>query len=245
MTGQKVVPFHGQDLIVTDYEGQPYVAMKPVVEGIGLDWPAQFTKLRKSNEKFNCCDIPMVGLDGKKRLMLCMPLLKLNGWLFSVNPQKVKSSLKLTVELYQQECFAALHNYWHHGVAKKEQIDPITAQLQQLLALRQEQLKLEKTQHEHQKKLSKQTDKLKHLESRVAQFDAETGYRTIVGFCNMRKIDAPLKFARQFGIQATNLSHQRGVKIEKVPHQMFGTCNAYCVDILEETLEQILGLDST
>ncbi len=46
-----------------------------------------------------------------------MPLTKLNGWLFSISSEKVGPEIRLMVELYQDECFIVLYNYWHRGTA--------------------------------------------------------------------------------------------------------------------------------
>ena len=62
-----------------------FVAMKPIVEGIGLDWKSQYAKITQNKDKFNYGDIAIVAADGKNRQMLCMPITKLNGWLFSIN----------------------------------------------------------------------------------------------------------------------------------------------------------------
>lgn len=32
------VPFHGNNLFIVNYNGEPYVPMKPIVEGMGLTW---------------------------------------------------------------------------------------------------------------------------------------------------------------------------------------------------------------
>lgn len=32
------VPFYGSDLYVVNYNGEPYVPMKPIVDGMGLAW---------------------------------------------------------------------------------------------------------------------------------------------------------------------------------------------------------------
>lgn len=49
--------------------------------------------------------------------MLCIPLRKLNGWLFSINPEKVRADIRDKLIQYQEECFTALHDYWNKGVA--------------------------------------------------------------------------------------------------------------------------------
>jgi hypothetical protein len=111
------VIFHKHTLFLVDYDEQPYVPMKPVAEGMGLSWSSQYQKITKCGTKFNHVDIDIVASDGKQRSMLCIPLKKLNGWLFSINPEKVKPELKETIVLYQEECFTALHDYWFNGAA--------------------------------------------------------------------------------------------------------------------------------
>lgn len=116
----QTLSFHGSDLITLKVEDVIYTAIRPLVEAIGLDWASQSVKLSKNRAKFNCCDIATVGKDGRIREMLCMPIKKLNGWLFSINPEKVRSDLKGKVICYQEECFEALYNYWHFGKAERK-----------------------------------------------------------------------------------------------------------------------------
>ena len=116
----QTLSFHGSDLITLKVEDVIYTAVKPIVEAMGLDWGGQQQKLSKSGDKFNCRDISMVAKDGKIRQMLCMPLKKLNGWLFSINPEKVRADLREKVIQYQEECFEALYNYWHFGKAERK-----------------------------------------------------------------------------------------------------------------------------
>ena len=116
----QAISFYGSELITLKVEDAIYTAIRPIVEAIGLDWASQSVKLSKNRAKFNCCDIATVGKDGKIRKMLCMPLKKLNGWLFSINPEKVRPDLKEKVIRYQEECFEALYNYWHFGKAERE-----------------------------------------------------------------------------------------------------------------------------
>lgn len=111
------VQFHGQPIITAMVAGVAYVAMRPLVENIGIDWTGQSVKLRNQRDKFNCRDISMVAADGKLRQLLCLPLKKLNGWLFSINPEKVRSDIRDKLIQYQEECFTVLHDYWNRGVA--------------------------------------------------------------------------------------------------------------------------------
>lgn len=113
---QIAVPFHNSELIVVDYNNQPYTAMRPVVEGMGLAWQAQFDKLK---QRFSSVimEIMTTGKDGKQYQMLCLPLKKLFGWLMTVSPNKVKPELRDTVIKYQEECDDVLWDYWTKGKA--------------------------------------------------------------------------------------------------------------------------------
>ncbi|EGI6030636.1 phage antirepressor Ant [Salmonella enterica subsp. enterica serovar Mgulani] len=124
------VPFNGQQIITAVAAGVTYVAMRQIVENIGIDWTGQSVKLRKMKDKFNCRDISMVAADGKLRKLLCLPLKKLNGWLFSINPEKVRADIRDKLIQYQEECFTVLHDYWTKGKAenprKKTTVDERT-----------------------------------------------------------------------------------------------------------------------
>lgn len=116
----QTISFYGSDLITLKLDDVIYTAVRPIVEALGLSWGTQQRKLENSKEKFSCTHMNTTGSDGKTYAMLCMPLKKLNGWLFSINPEKVRSDLKEKVIRYQEECFEALYNYWHFGKAERK-----------------------------------------------------------------------------------------------------------------------------
>ncbi len=45
------VPFHGEELYVVNHNGEPYTPMKPIVEGMGLDWKSQHKKISQRFSK--------------------------------------------------------------------------------------------------------------------------------------------------------------------------------------------------
>lgn len=124
------VPFNGQQIITAMTAGVAYVAMKPIVENLGMSWSTQQTKLMKQISKFNHVHMNMVAADGKLRKLLCLPLKKLNGWLFSINPEKVRADIRDKLIQYREECFTVLHDYWTKGKAenarKKTSVDDRT-----------------------------------------------------------------------------------------------------------------------
>ena len=111
------VPFNGQQILTAMAAGVAYVAMRPIVENLGMSWSTQVRKLSAVAGKFNCVHMNMVAGDNKLRDVLCLPLKKLNGWLFSINPEKVRADIRDKLIQYQEECFTVLHDYWNKGEA--------------------------------------------------------------------------------------------------------------------------------
>lgn len=84
--------FHGDKLYIVEHKGEPYVAMKHIVEGMGLSWGAQHIRLKERfSGGISQIEIP---LDGRPQDMVCMSLRKLPGWLMSINPKKVKAEIQ-------------------------------------------------------------------------------------------------------------------------------------------------------
>jgi len=110
------VQFHGDTVVLVGKHNEPYVAMKPIVANMGLDWNTQWVKL---GDKFSSTMgiIPTVAEDGKTRDMICLPLRKLAAWLYSINPNKVAPELRDKVIQYQEECDEVLWIHWTNGAA--------------------------------------------------------------------------------------------------------------------------------
>lgn len=106
------VNFHGSDLFVVDYNGQPYTPMKAIVEGMGLDWSSQFVKLKSNEQRWGIVKITIPTI-GDLQEAICMPLRKLVGWLSTIHPNKVKPELRETIIAYQNECDDVLWDHWN------------------------------------------------------------------------------------------------------------------------------------
>lgn len=112
------VAFRNDTLVLVDQDGEPFIAMKPLVENMGLAWVPQYVKL---TEKFGSVVTIIIttGADGKRYEMTCLPLRKLAGWLYSINPNKVAPELREKIVAYQNECDDALWDYWTKGSASR------------------------------------------------------------------------------------------------------------------------------
>lgn len=110
------VPFHGKTLYVVDQDGEPFTPMKPIVEGMGLNWDSQLDKVRANKARWGVAIIAIPSRGGKQET-LCIPLRKLPGWLATIHPSKVRPEIRERIETYQRECDDALWAYWTQGHA--------------------------------------------------------------------------------------------------------------------------------
>ena len=110
------VPFYGNSLLVVEHNGEAYTPMKPIVEGMGMDWMGQYTKLKQRFAKgIEEISIPTAGGIQK---MICLAMRKLAAWLQTISPNKVRPEIRDNVIRYQEECDDVLYEYWTKGEVK-------------------------------------------------------------------------------------------------------------------------------
>lgn len=91
------------------------IVVKDICEHIGLNAKGQIKKLQ-SDESYES-KLIKVQTRGGLQEVFTIPLSKLNGWLFSINPNKVKPEVKQKLIEYKKECFNVLNNYFNNGIA--------------------------------------------------------------------------------------------------------------------------------
>lgn len=105
------VEFAGATLVGKIKDGKAFVAMRPVVEGMGLAWQRQLEKMQAhpvlSRQLYTLRG--MTGSDGKRYSMACLPLDRLAFWLATVNPLKVAEGIRDRVVLFQEQAADVLH----------------------------------------------------------------------------------------------------------------------------------------
>lgn len=97
-----------------------FVAMKPIVEGLGLDWGKQLAVMKADPVlKDELCTLRgIVAEDGKRREMVCLPEDRLQGWLFKINANRVKAASRDKLIAYQREAYRVLHEAFVAGRAE-------------------------------------------------------------------------------------------------------------------------------
>ena len=112
-TNIQTINFNNQQLLTVEKDGIRYVAVKPICDSLGLDWAAQFTKIKNNlvlNEGIAIITTPS---EGGPQQTICLHINMINGWLFTINPNKVSEEIRPLVIYYQKECYKALFEFWN------------------------------------------------------------------------------------------------------------------------------------
>jgi P22_AR N-terminal domain len=104
------VPFHGTELLVVagPTPAETLVVMKPVIDGMGLSWPAQLKKIKAHPVLSKGMAIIAIPSSGGVQDAVAMRLDRLHFWMATVNAAKVSRELREGVVLFQEECADAL-----------------------------------------------------------------------------------------------------------------------------------------
>lgn len=114
---QHLITFRDTTLVCLEQGEELFVAMRPVVEGMGLSWPRQYRKLAEDSDRF-CVAFMATQMPGddQSREHIFIPLERLFGWLMTIQPSRVKPEVRETVIAYQRECDRVLFRHFVHDL---------------------------------------------------------------------------------------------------------------------------------
>jgi hypothetical protein len=116
------VEFRGAELIGFQLGGIIFVAVRPIVEGMGLSWSGQYERIKRSpilNEGVRMIRTPF-GPGGPQE-MVCLSLQLIHGWLFTIEASRVREELRDRVFSFQRECYEVLFRHFSGESEKLEQ----------------------------------------------------------------------------------------------------------------------------
>lgn len=115
------VNFRGDELYGFENDDGTFVALKPMVEAMGLDWSAQYRRTMRDPilaEGIAVMATPF-GRGGSQECV-CLKIDRVNGWLFGISSPQIKDdAVREKVQLYQRECFQVLHDHFTGKAGKR------------------------------------------------------------------------------------------------------------------------------
>jgi hypothetical protein len=116
-TEQRQVLFYDDEVTaVRMTDGSVYVPIRPLCDYVGVSWQGQHRRITDDlvmSEAAMSVNLTLTDIEpGSRRPrtseMLCLPLEYLNGWLFGINPKRVKDEVRERLIRYQRECYKVL-----------------------------------------------------------------------------------------------------------------------------------------
>lgn len=111
------VNFRGDQLYGFENDDGVYVALKPIVESMGLDWSAQLKRVKRDPilaEGMAMMATPF-GRGGDQEAV-CLKMDLVNGWLFTIDSSRIANDqVRDRVLLYQRECYGVLFKHFYKG----------------------------------------------------------------------------------------------------------------------------------
>lgn len=108
------VDFRQDTLFAVERDDGVFVAVKPIVQALGLDWKAQHRRINDDAilaEGMVIMTIPSVG--GPQETV-CLRLDLVNGWLFTIDESRVRDEeIRQKVLTYKRECYAVLFRHFY------------------------------------------------------------------------------------------------------------------------------------
>ena len=112
---QREVPFYDDRITaVLTTDGTVYVPIRPICDLLGIAWTAQRLRINRDPILAEFLTPVIVTITGHAHgktqdvTTLCLPLDYLNGWLFGINANRVKSTVRESLLRYQRECYRVL-----------------------------------------------------------------------------------------------------------------------------------------
>ncbi len=120
-THQKFLQFNGKTIFFQSYDGNFWIAIKPICEVLNVNYNRQLLTL-KSDEflgsAYSLQDMQVQSDNGiwQTRKMVCLPEKYIYGWIFSLqsNSPELKS--------YKKECYDILYNHFHGAITGRKEL---------------------------------------------------------------------------------------------------------------------------
>ncbi|MCH5234784.1 MAG: hypothetical protein J1E16_05770 [Muribaculaceae bacterium] len=101
------------EIFAESTENGIFVPIKPICIAIGVAYERQYTKIQEDEILSSVITLRVTtGADEKQYEIVCLPLMYIYGWLFTINPKNVAPEAKETVTRYRMECYQTLYRHF-------------------------------------------------------------------------------------------------------------------------------------
>lgn len=116
------IDFHGDSIFAMKDErtGEIYVSVREICNTLGLNFSTQSRRLRADPAFSDSLRRSLMTTPGGKQVVLSIPDDLMQGWLFSIQTNRLKPEIRELHLLYKKECFRVLNEYFTKGYSLNE-----------------------------------------------------------------------------------------------------------------------------
>jgi hypothetical protein len=153
---EKTLEFYDDELVAAKMaDGSVFVPVRRLCDNLGLDWPSQRQRILRDEILNEAKGVVIITTPGGQQEALCLPLDLIPGWLFGVQPSRVREDLRPKLRRYRKECFRVLWNAFKSDIMQTPEPKDMTpaeqalAQAEMLVAIARQQVIFERILIEH------------------------------------------------------------------------------------------------
>lgn len=100
-----------------------FVALKPICDSLGVNWSGQFSRIKDDPVLSEGVCVVQMPSPGGVQETTCLKFEMVNGWLFKIDPRRVKDDeARAKLITYQRECHQVL---FEHFYGKRQKAMPV------------------------------------------------------------------------------------------------------------------------
>ena len=182
---QKEVEFYSDQITaVRTEDGKVYIPVRPICDLLGVNWAGQRQRIQRDPILSEI--ITVVGVthstagatNTQTNQMLALPLDFLNGWLFGINANRVKSEIRDSLLRYQRECYLVLADaFGRNIVTSRPDSELMNSDAPAALAYRNamELANIARQQYYFEKRLATAESSINDAVARIGAIEAQLG----------------------------------------------------------------------
>ncbi len=103
MNAVTTVNFHGNALYGAELKGDVFVALKPIVEGMGLAWQGQLQRVKRNPILREGITVMIIPTQQGPQNSIGLRLKLIAGWLFTISSLRItNTAVRAKIELFQR-----------------------------------------------------------------------------------------------------------------------------------------------
>lgn len=108
------VDFYGDTVLARQDAEAVLVAVKPIVERLGIDWSSQLRRIKRDELLEQGMVIMTIPSPGGEQETVALPLRLIPGFLFGISTGSIPDpAIRATVLRYKQECYSVLYQHFY------------------------------------------------------------------------------------------------------------------------------------